>query len=538
MNQSDLLPAYQGTAVPPFTDARSAKAWLQLLPLINAPVAQAELVEAINALNGSNIPAYESLKILELFREAVHLVHHTLADRYLGRAIPFGKDEMAAWHAAIQLWSHMAQAYARCWHAALEGFADVQEHLALLAERSLRYQCLMVREHLLAYQVVPGDLWKTIFAYYRLAESRGISEKPAKDSLLKAAGVATPQSVFIHALLLAGASPYHFTARQIQWLDERLPALAPRAPLEREARALPGRGSLQIDFDEPGPPRRTEPRAEGPNVLEIDTYQLAQALSRRIKLLRNGESPDKLGLGEQFAGSVVETLLVELYRTWCEQLSDRSLPRHASTREIEVVFGLQKQHHAAGGTGNFTLPEEQLSLDQQDLVRMQLFGQSAAVGSTAAPREVQTERWQVRNESANGMQLSRPLQEGARISLQQLLAVNLGGRYFVGVIRWLQQEDTHVVVGVRLMPGAPQAAAVRPVDMVNAGRRSWTECLWLPAAPSLKAHPALLLPVGWFRPGRLVEWWDGQATRKIRLESVVERGVDFERVQYAISAPR
>ncbi len=96
MNQSDLLPAYQGTAVPPFTDARSAKAWLQLLPLINAPVAQAELVEAITALNGSNIPAYESLKILELFREAVHLVHHTLADRYLGRAVPFGKDEMAA----------------------------------------------------------------------------------------------------------------------------------------------------------------------------------------------------------------------------------------------------------------------------------------------------------------------------------------------------------------------------------------------------------------------------------------------------------
>ncbi|MDR3430160.1 hypothetical protein [Silvimonas sp.] len=536
MTQTDLLPAYHGTATPPFTDARSAKAWLQLLPLINAPVAQAELVEAIAALNASNIPPYESLKILELFREAVHLVHHTLADRYLGRAVPFGKDELAAWEAALSLWSHMALAYGRCWRAALEGQSDVLEHLALLAERSLRYQCLMVREHLMAYQVVSSELWKTIFAYYRIAEARGIAEKPAKDSLLKAAGVATPQSVFIHALLLAGASPYHFTARQIQWLDERLPALAPRAPLEREARALPGRGSLQIDFDDPGPPRRTEPRMDGPNVLEIDTYQLAQALSRRIKLLRNGESPDKLGLGEQFAGSVVETLLVELYRTWCEQLSDRSLPRHISSRQIEVVFGLQRQHHAAAG-GTFHLMEEQQALDQQDLVRLQLFGQSAAAANAVAPIDPASyaERWQVRNESANGMQLARPLHEGARISLQQLLAVNLGGRYFVGVIRWLQQEETQVVAGIRLMPGAPQAAAVRPVDMVNAGRRSWTECLWLPAAPSLKAHPALLLPVGWFRPGRLVEWWDGQTTRKIRLETVVERGVDFERVQYVVS---
>lgn len=300
---------------------------------------------------------------------------------------------------------------------------------------------------------------------------------------------------------------------------------------------MPGRGALQIDFNDPAPPRRTEPRMVGESIYEIDTYQLAQALSRRIKLLRNGESPDKLGLGEQFAGTVVEGLLVDLYRTWCEQPTDRSLPRHVSSRQIEVVFGLSRQHQATGSAVGFELPEEQSSLDSQDLMRLHLFGQSAssATATAEAPAAL-GENWQVRNESANGMQLSRVLTEGARISLQQLLAVNLGGRYFVGVIRWLQQEESQVVIGVKLLPGSPQAATVRPVDMVNAGRRSWTECLWLPAAPSLKANPSLLLPVGWFRPGRLVEWWDGQGTRKIRLESVVERGVDFERVQYAVSA--
>lgn len=432
----------------------------------------------------------------------------------------------------------MAEGYARCWRAALEGVAEVEEHLVLLTERSMRYQCLLVREHLLAYRPVSRELWQTLFSYYQIAESRGVAEKPAKDSLLKAAGVATPQGVFIHALLLAGASPFHFTARQIQWLDERLPALAPRAPLEKkEARSLPGRGALQIDFKDPAPPRRTEPRMVGETIYEIDTYQLAQALSRRIKLLRNGESPDKLGLGEQFAGTVVEGLLVDLYRTWCEQPTDRSLPRHVSSRQIEVVFGLSRQHQATGAAGGFELPEEQSSLDSQDLMRLHLFGQSAsAATATAEAPAALGENWQVRNESANGMQLSRVLTEGARISLQQLLAVNLGGRYFVGVIRWLQQEESQVVIGVKLLPGSPQAATVRPVDMVNAGRRSWTECLWLPAAPSLKANPSLLLPVGWFRPGRLVEWWDGQGTRKIRLESVIERGVDFERVQYAVSA--
>ncbi|WP_255991544.1 hypothetical protein [Chitinolyticbacter albus] len=529
------LPSYRGNAAPPFTDARSAKSWLQLLPLINAPVAHSELVEALRLLNASAVSPYESLKILELFREPVHMVQTALTERFLGRALPFGADEQTAWQQVIDLWRIVCNAYARIWRAAQEGQAEVADHHALAAERTLRYQCLLLRDHLLAYRPVPTEVWQELYGYYTLAERGGVAEKPAKDSLLKVAGVASPENIFVHTLLLAGASPYHFTARQILWLDERLPAFAQRAPIGREARALPGRGSLQVDFAYPTAPRRTEPRLAGDTVREIDTYQLAQALSRRIKLLRNGEAPEKLGLGEQFPASAIESLLTELYRTWCEQPTERIHSRADGNRTIDVIFGLQKQHVAISA-GRFALPSDGPSeLAGDDLVRMQLFGRTQTLQAVSATELAPSETWWLRNESPQGMQLSRPAESGHRVALQQLLSVQIGGRYYSGSVRWLQQDGDQVVIGVRLLPGQPFSAAVRPVDLVHAGRRGWTEGLALPATPTLRAPASLILPVGWFRPGRLVEWWDGENTRKLRLESALERGVDYERVHYVLA---
>ncbi|KAF0813834.1 hypothetical protein IGB42_01513 [Andreprevotia sp. IGB-42] len=533
MTDLTRLPVASGLTTPPFEDARSAKAWLQLLPLINAPVVHSEFVDALEALIDSPIQPYETLKILELLREPIHNTQGALIDRILGRALPLAPDEAKTWHGICHLWELMGRAYARCWRAALDGVAEAIEHQALLAQRSLRYLSLRARESLLVFQPIPDVLWQQLFDYYRIAEAHNLAEKPAKDSLLTLSGVATPQQVFIQVLLLSGASPFHFTGRQILWLDERLPMLAQRAPLSELAPSLPGRGSLQIDLDEPGPPRRVEPRLAGPNIRELDTFQLAQALSRRIKLLRQGENPEKLGLGTQFAGSVIEGLLVDVYRTWCEHQSDRST-RHSTNRSIEVVFGLAKQTLLIGGT-EFGPPDDGPStLKEEDAVRFALFGQRAPSGIKPKVDAPVREPWQVRNESAQGLRLVRRAVDGARIALQQLIAVDLDGKHFAAVVRWLQQEEhegeTWLSIGVRLLPGQPFAAMLRPVELAHSDRRGWSEGLSLPAVTSLKAPLTLLVPVGWFRRGRLVEWWDGEIIRKVRVETLIERGVDYERV--------
>ncbi|SMC18368.1 hypothetical protein SAMN02745857_00546 [Andreprevotia lacus DSM 23236] len=533
MTDLTRLPAATGLTTPPFEDARSAKAWLQLLPLINAPVVHAEFVEAFEALLDSAIAPYETLKILELMREPVHLTQSTLIDRIVGRALPLAPDEEKTWRGVGQLWGLLGRVYARCWRAALEGDEGTAEHKALLAQRSLRYLSLQARESLLVFQPIPTPLWEDLFGYYQLAETHQLSEKPAKDSLMTLSGVATPQQVFIQVLLLSAASPFHFTGRQILWLDERLPMLAQRAPLSELAPSLPGRGSLQVDLAEPGPPRRVEPRLSGPTIRELDTFQLAQALSRRIKLLRQGENPEKLGLGTQFAGSVIEGLLVDVYRTWCEHPSERSV-RHRTDRSIEVVFGLTKQAALIGGS-EFGPPDDgPSSLKEEDAVRFALFGQRSPAGVKPKVDAPVREPWHVRNESAQGLRLARRATDGTRIALQQLIVVDLDGKFFAAVVRWLQQEDHEgepwLSIGVRLLPGQPAAAMLRPVELAHSDRRGWNEGMSLPPVTSLKAPQSLLVPVGWFRRGRLVEWWDGEQIRKVRVETLLERGVDYERV--------
>ena len=52
-----------GTSLP-FQDARTCKDWLNALPLTNIPQAQSVLLEALRALEPSNLSTLERLKAL------------------------------------------------------------------------------------------------------------------------------------------------------------------------------------------------------------------------------------------------------------------------------------------------------------------------------------------------------------------------------------------------------------------------------------------------------------------------------------------
>ena len=59
----------------------------------------------------------------------------------------------------------------------------------------------------------------------------------------------------------------------------------------------------------------------------------------------------------------------------------------------------------------------------------------------------------------------------------------------------------------------------------------YMQAILLEGVSSLGLAPTLVLPVGWFRPKRVVEAYIDRAVR-LRLNEMIERGVDFERVAY------
>jgi hypothetical protein len=56
--------------------------------------------------------------------------------------------------------------------------------------------------------------------------------------------------------------------------------------------------------------------------------------------------------------------------------------------------------------------------------------------------------------------------------------------------------------------------------------------------PVLKENTSLVLPSGWFAPGRLVEIHAGEEPITVRLHNLIEKGSDYERVGFVLEGKR
>ena len=55
--------------------------------------------------------------------------------------------------------------------------------------------------------------------------------------------------------------------------------------------------------------------------------------------------------------------------------------------------------------------------------------------------------------------------------------------------------------------------------------------LALPAVPALQSPASIVVPMGWYRPKRVIELYSDNS-RQVLLSAVLERGSDFERVAF------
>lgn len=87
-------------------------------------------------------------------------------------------------------------------------------------------------------------------------------------------------------------------------------------------------------------------------------------------------------------------------------------------------------------------------------------------------------------------------------------------------------------IGLRLLPGLPQPVMARAMDLARIGQEKYNEALLLPPIPQQETPVSLIIPVAWYRQGRLLDIWDGKILFKVRLVQTLERGSDYERVRF------
>jgi hypothetical protein len=530
------LPELSSSAAPQFVDAASCKAWIDHVPLANVAAAQQDLLAELETFNGFPTSAANRLGVLETLREPVSFVQVEQAKRFMNRALPMTEAETAAYEDTIELWQQMRLGYLRCLEAALGGDSGMRAQAALLTQRLGAYSGLKMFHHYRAYREVPPGDWRSLHEVYAHAERLRVAEDSVKDFLNRDIHDSSARIAYARAVLMGMASPHELGQRQLSFVAFLLERWGSKLEISvkpvPEGEALP---PLVADLASDRCPERLAPGARQPaEPRYLDTRKLAKSLRNRVGLLRKGESPAKLALGEDCVQPSCEQTLVFLFRQWC-QAQPSQAHRRGATDTAQVCNDLEAIHHCvSGGGARRQIQEKEMTQKQrhelETLGRIRTHDDHESSGIRGAGLE----DWKIEEDSAQGLRLVRSAAAGGkRYAHGQLVVVRPSDAtaFILGQVRWLMgaaSGDLHA--GIKLMPGIPRATSVRPIGLNEKTERPMP-ALSLGPVPALKSPATLVLPSGWFRPKRMLEI-QGETPVTVRLTEVVERGLDFERVAY------
>ena len=528
------LPAFSADAAPEFIDAATAKAWLENVPLANVAAAQHQLLAQLQEFNRYATRAVSRLATLETMREAVQFVEIEQARRFTNRALPMAEAESSVFDDTLALWEEMHLGYLYCLQAVVADETGMRAQAGTVCQRVLAYTGLKMFHHHRAYRQVPAREWRALHEGYARAEALGVAEDAVKDYLNRDVNETSPRVAYMRALLLGMANPNELSQRQLTFVAFLLERWAEKVEISSDApeEDIP---PLVVDLESELCPER-----EGPEAAEaryLDVKRLGKSLRNRIGLLRKGESPAKLALGEDCVQPSCEQLLVFLYRQWCQAKHPRAVERKHVSAPAQACNDMGAIHYYVSGHV-FKQPGEAKELTSAQRDQIVAFGRVSTRDEDdySVVHGFLLEQWQIEDESSQGLKMvRRAANPGKRYSHGQLIGLRPADSrsFMLGQVRWLVQNDAgDLYAGIRVLPGLPAATAVRPTGLNVMGAK-YVQALSLTAVTALNSPPSLVLPSGWFKPKRVVEVYvEGHV--RVRLTEIIDRGSDYERCGYEI----
>ncbi|MBI2311485.1 MAG: hypothetical protein HYU77_03165 [Betaproteobacteria bacterium] len=530
------LPALDPKAAPPWPDRAACEQWLSQLQFTNIRAVQEDILGRLVRLNSAVLPAAQRLELLEALRETVAYVQSEYRKKLAGKPLPLDDSENAIFSGLMTLWKTMAEGYRRCLQACIEGDPGVASRNALVCQRLLRYAGVQVLEHVLACLELPTESWQELHCIFGYAESEGVAQAPVEDPLSDH-NPSSCRNIYVQVLLADLANPYELPRKQIQclsrWLDTWSDAVTVGGTLPPKGDGAP---PLAVDLDADGGAQPADRVPWVDTVRYLDVSEVSKELRDKISMLRQGQSPHSLGLGNDCPQPGCGKLLSFLHRNWCEGAIPRFLERVDANRRVQACFGQAVIHYFVSGKAFSQPRKKSKDLSEQQRKEIEAFGHVISrTGKVSALQSGFTqESWHVVDQSALGLRVVRPGGDGHRVSPNQLIGVDPadGSPFMLGVVRWLVvMRNGDLKAGIRTFPGAPQAVAVRQTGLNVKETEKYVQAFLLPQVPALQIPASVVLPVGWFVPKRVIEMFTDMG-QNLRLTGLVERGLDFERVSF------
>ena len=218
-------------------------------------------------------------------------------------------------------------------------------------------------------------------------------------------------------------------------------------------------------------------------------------------------------------------------RIWCGAGEIRESERQPRQEQSAVAIGFREIYEFAS-PGPPVIPKE---FEVYDVSPEVSHGKSSCLpifNRQANP----VESWRTLDLSASGMRATRS-RPGAQLRRGQLLAVGSKhvekrSGFALAEVRWLEQvtdgEAGGIAAGVRFVSLYAEVALARVFGLVRGQYQTVG-----PAFVLVQSKPnQLVLPSGWFAPGRKVDLWYKERVSPVELTDLQGRGADYEIVGY------
>jgi hypothetical protein len=514
-------------ANPLFKDAASCAQWLKQLQLTNLQLAHSLLLTQINELTRFPMRGLERLNTLEILRDTVHHVQNDYARKLLAKPLPLNETELVAFLSIIQLWHAIALGYQRCLQTWQAGDKQLVEHGALLCQRCLLYNGLVISEHLKTGYEFDAKFWRQLHELYSFAEKCQLQLKVVSDPLnnVPLNGQLHRSSchvIYVKTLLFCHARPAELTRSQVLLLDDWLTEWSHTIPVECSYTLSKGDAQpLALDM---GSAQGLQPVALGShneNKRYLAMVPLSKLLRVKTILLQQGRTPQQVALSGSSNARECIDLLTFLHQCWCEDSHTRFGARHPSSQRAQLCCKPDNIYAHLSGKP-FRPPAQP----------------AGANNMASGEAGFALETWQLEDESILGAKLMRVDTQGKRLSHSQLLGLRIGEKedFMLGTTTWVSVKRTgQLCIGIRYLPGTALAVTLLLSDKDEGTLDKSAAGFLLQAVPALKSPPSLIIPRDWFRPERVLEILHLSGDKlQAKMGFSVERGTDYERVSFTL----
>ena len=447
-------------------------------------------------------------------------------------------ERLHLWQVLVEFWEHLSSACRLCLQeiaqAARPGGATHPE-CTLLVVRALRALANEAKILHLRYLPVRERIWQELGELYSMSEKERIAAE-----LLKAYATdlfpTTARQEFLRSLMVDASIPESMQTKEMELSARVIARLASGFTLHPK----PEEGcNFCFDLAHPARPIRCSPEVPATGTLRYFGAGRAVAAIQEIieRHTANPGEPEKR-FGDDFSIQEKLVVLKRLLLYWGETPPQRHGPRVKIDAKMKISHGFQATAELVtriefSGMAEMT-EDQRLKVKKQTGIALQ------AQEATAVITE-----WVERDGSTWGMgvDVPRPDEPWAKIGTLCVFQAPGHKSWWVGAIRRMyrdQQDRAHA--GIEILSKKPLSVYLRGIGEGAQRAENWqtssgsfeftfVNALILSESATSATRREILIARELFNPGIQYEVMMGEQTPHLRLEELLDRGEDYDRVR-------